>query len=593
MSLLSYSLDYLLLIFSNKSKFVMDIISNLFDMAPFVALFITLSLGYMVGKITIGRFVLGGVAGTLLMGVIIGQFGVQIDPGVKSIFFALFIYAVGYQGGAQFFKALNFRTINILLSAVVMTVSGLLCVLAAAWLFDLDRGTAAGLAAGGLTQSAIIGTAGDAIARLGGVSEEAKHLMQTNVAVGYAVTYIFGSLGPILMVTWVFPTLMKWDIRSEAIKMAEANSDGNAELGAGEFNAMTKLETRAFEIKAESKVNGLTLAQINQDSIDACIEVIERDGKAIEADKFTKLQQGDVLVITGTRKAIGQLKGDSVGSEVVLPEEYEVIEENRQLIADNKQLIGRTLGQIKSEANKGTYRGVYVTDYLREGVSIPVHADLVVKKNDVIQLTGSPSDINRVQGTIGKPMNSATMTDFIVLGMGMVLGLLIGLINFKIAGIPVTIGSGAGCLVSGLIVGWLRSRNPHVAQFPESAASFIRDFGLAAFVGIVGLEAGPQAVDTIKEHGMSLLFLGVAVTIIPQIISFFFSYFVLRIKNPIEALGCVTGGRSANPAFAALMEKTGNATPVFSFTVTYAVANVLLTLWGPIIVGIISVNAGM
>ncbi|MEZ9778447.1 aspartate-alanine antiporter, partial [Vibrio sp. 10N.261.51.A3] len=497
----------------------MDIISNLFDMAPFVALFITLSLGYMVGKITIGRFVLGGVAGTLLMGVIIGQFGVQIDPGVKSIFFALFIYAVGYQGGAQFFKALNFRTINILLSAVVMTVSGLLCVLAAAWLFDLDRGTAAGLAAGGLTQSAIIGTAGDAIARLGGVSEEAKHLMQTNVAVGYAVTYIFGSLGPILMVTWVFPTLMKWDIRAEAIKMAEANSDGNAELGAGEFNAMTKLETRAFEIKAESKVNGLTLAQINQDSIDACIEVIERDGKAIEADKFTKFQQGDVLVITGTRKAIGQLKGDSVGSEVVLPEEYEVIEENRQLIADNKQLIGRTLGQIKSEANKGTYRGVYVTDYLREGVSIPVHADLVVKKNDVIQLTGSPSDINRVQGTIGKPMNSATMTDFIVLGMGMVLGLLIGLINFKIAGIPVTIGSGAGCLVSGLIVGWLRSRNPHVAQFPESAASFIRDFGLAAFVGIVGLEAGPQAVDTIKEHGMSLLFLGVAVTIIPQIIS--------------------------------------------------------------------------
>ncbi|WP_264875815.1 aspartate-alanine antiporter [Vibrio agarivorans] len=571
----------------------MSLISDLFNLSPFIALFITLSLGYLVGKITIGRFVLGGVAGTLLMGVVIGQFGVHIDPGVKSIFFALFIYAVGYQGGAQFFKALNFKTINILLSAVVMTVSGLLCVLAAAWMFDLDRGTAAGLAAGGLTQSAIIGTAGDAIGRLGGLTEEAKHLMQTNVAVGYAVTYIFGSLGPILMVTWVFPTLMKWDIRAEAIKMAEANSDGKAELGAGEFNAMTKLETRAFEIKAESKVNGLTLAQINQDSVDACIEVIERDGKAIEADKFTKLQQGDVLVITGTRKAIGQLKGDSVGSEVVLPEEYEIIEENRQLIADNKQLIGRTLGQIKSAANKGTYRGVYVTDYLREGASIPVHADLVVKKNDVIQLTGSPSDINRVQGTIGKPMNSATMTDFIVLGMGMVLGLLIGLINFKIAGIPVTIGSGAGCLVSGLIVGWLRSRNPHVAQFPESAAGFIRDFSLAAFVGIVGLEAGPQAVDTIKEHGMTLLFLGAGVTIIPQIISFFFSYFVLRIKNPIEALGCVTGGRSANPAFAALMEKTGNATPVFSFTVTYAVANVLLTLWGPIIVGIISVNAGM
>ncbi|MEZ9567656.1 aspartate-alanine antiporter [Vibrio splendidus] len=571
----------------------MDIISNLFDMAPFVALFITLSLGYMVGKITIGRFVLGGVAGTLLMGVIIGQFGVDIDPGVKSIFFALFIYAVGYQGGAQFFKALNFRTINILLSAVVMTVSGLLCVLAAAWLFDLDRGTAAGLAAGGLTQSAIIGTAGDAIARLGGVSEEAKHLMQTNVAVGYAVTYIFGSLGPILMVTWVFPTLMKWDIRAEAIALEEKNSSGKRELAPGEFNAVTALVTRAFKVSSGDKLVGNTLAQLNDTSLSACIELIERDGHELNADKFTVLKEGDIIVVTGRRNAVQDLQGSAHGKEVSLPESYEIIEENRQLIADNRKLVGQSLREIKQHSNEGLYRGVYITDYIREGVALALTPELVVKKNDIIQVTGTANDINRVEKNIGQRMGSASMTDFVILGLGMVVGLLIGLISFKIAGIPVTIGSGAGCLISGLFVGWIRSRNPHIAQFPVGAVNFIRDFGLAAFVGIVGLQAGPQAVDTIKEHGMSLLFLGAAVTIIPQLISFFFSYFVLNIKNPVEALGCVTGGRSANPGFAALMEKTGNATPVFTFTVTYAVANVLLTLWGPIIVGVITLNAGM
>ncbi|MEZ9461511.1 aspartate-alanine antiporter [Vibrio splendidus] len=571
----------------------MDIISNLFDMAPFVALFITLSLGYMVGKITIGRFVLGGVAGTLLMGVIIGQFGVDIDPGVKSIFFALFIYAVGYQGGAQFFKALNFRTINILLSAVVMTVSGLLCVLAAAWLFDLDRGTAAGLAAGGLTQSAIIGTAGDAIARLGGVSEEAKHIMQTNVAVGYAVTYIFGSLGPILMVTWVFPTLMKWDIRAEAIALEEKNSSGKRELAPGEFNAVTALVTRAFKVSSGDKLVGNTLAQLNDTSLSACIELIERDGHELNADKFTVLKEGDIIVVTGRRNAVQELQGSAHGKEVSLPESYEIIEENRQLIADNRKLVGQSLREIKQHSNEGLYRGVYITDYIREGVPLALTPELVVKKNDIIQVTGTANDINRVEKNIGQRMGSASMTDFVILGLGMVVGLLIGLISFKIAGIPVTIGSGAGCLISGLFVGWIRSRNPHIAQFPVGAVNFIRDFGLAAFVGIVGLQAGPQAVDTIKEHGMSLLFLGAAVTIIPQLISFFFSYFVLKIKNPVEALGCVTGGRSANPGFAALMEKTGNATPVFTFTVTYAVANVLLTLWGPIIVGVITLNAGM
>ncbi|MCL4132102.1 UNVERIFIED_CONTAM: hypothetical protein GTU68_030785 [Idotea baltica] len=547
----------------------------------------------MVGKITIGRFVLGGVAGTLLMGVIIGQFGVDIDPGVKSIFFALFIYAVGYQGGAQFFKALNFRTINILLSAVVMTVSGLLCVLAAAWLFDLDRGTAAGLAAGGLTQSAIIGTAGDAIARLGGVSEEAKHIMQTNVAVGYAVTYIFGSLGPILMVTWVFPTLMKWDIRAEAIALEEKNSSGKRELAPGEFNAVTALVTRAFKVSSGDKLVGNTLAQLNDTSLSACIELIERDGHELNADKFTVLKEGDIIVVTGRRNAVQELQGSAHGKEVSLPESYEIIEENRQLIADNRKLVGQSLREIKQHSNEGLYRGVYITDYIREGVALALTPELVVKKNDIIQVTGTANDINRVEKNIGQRMGSASMTDFVILGLGMVVGLLIGLISFKIAGIPVTIGSGAGCLISGLFVGWIRSRNPHIAQFPVGAVNFIRDFGLAAFVGIVGLQAGPQAVDTIKEHGMSLLFLGAAVTIIPQLISFFFSYFVLNIKNPVEALGCVTGGRSANPGFAALMEKTGNATPVFTFTVTYAVANVLLTLWGPIIVGVITLNAGM
>ncbi|QIR15667.1 aspartate-alanine antiporter [Shewanella aestuarii] len=565
----------------------MSIISNLFAISPYIALFITLALGYLVGKITIGRFVLGGVAGTLLMGVLIGQFGVQIDPGVKTIFFALFIYAVGYQGGPQFFRALNFKTINILLSAVVMTVTGLLCVLAAAMIFDLDTGTAAGLAAGGLTQSAIIGTAGDAISKLGGMTEEAQSLMQTNVAVGYAVTYIFGSLGPILMVSWLIPSFMKWDIREEALKLAEKMSDGKPELAPGEFNAMTDLVSRAYKIPADSKLIGQNIQDVNRELIDTAIEMISRDGQSIEIDKSVVIKAGDILVVTGLRQAIaGHI--ESAKHEVALPRGMVLIEENRQLVANDKRLIGKTLAQIKAETNADTLRGVYVTNVIRGGNSQNISADFIVKKDDIIQVTGSPKDINRIEKGIGKRLVSLFSTDYVLFGLGMVGGLLIGLINFKIAGIPVTIGSGAGCLVSGLFVGWLRSRKPNMASLPLGASNFLRDFGLAVFVGIVGLQAGPQAIDMVKENGLTLLFLGVAVTIIPQIVSFFISYYVLKIKNPIEALACVAGGRSANPGFAALLEKAGNATPVFAFTVTYAIANVLLTLWGPIIVGIIS-----
>ncbi|UPW16714.1 aspartate-alanine antiporter [Agarivorans sp. TSD2052] len=570
----------------------MSIAHQLIQSSPYIALFITLALGYLVGKITIGRFVLGGVAGTLLMGVLVGQLGVSIDPGVKSIFFALFIYAVGFQGGPQFFGALNRKTVNVLLSAVVMTTVGLLVVLGAAWMFDLDRGTAAGLAAGGLTQSAIIGTAGDAIGKLGGITEQAKNIMQTNVAVGYAVTYIFGSLGPILMVTWIIPTLMKWDIRKEALELAEKNNAGKAELAAGEFNAITALDSRAFSINESSTLLNQTIAQANDSLIDTAIELVQRDGQQLDADETLRVQQGDVVVVTGRRTAVKQ-QASQLGDEIEIPPSVELVEENRQLIATNSTLIGKTLGQIKQAAQKSLTRGVYVTSITRGGNSLDISADLVVEKHDIVQITGKAADLNRVANTIGQRLGSAYVTDFVLLGLGMAVGLLIGLIHFKIAGIPVTIGSGAGCLISGLMVGWLRSKNPKVAAFPLGASNFIRDFGLAVFVGIVGLQAGPQAIDAIREHGLTLLMLGAGVTLIPQIVGFFFSYYVLRVRNPIEALAAVAGGRSANPGFAALLEKAGNSTPVFAFTVTYAIANVLLTLWGPVIIGIITTNVAM
>jgi len=218
----------------------MNVLHRLVTAEPLLALFVTIALGYLVGKIKIGSFVLGGIAGTLLVGVIIGQLGVNIDSGIKNIFFALFIYAVGYQGGPQFFHALNRRSLNQLASAFVMCFVGLLCVLAAAWMFGLDRGMAAGLAAGGLTQSAIIGTAGDAITKLG-LSPELTKTMQTNVAVGYAVCYIFGSLGPIIMVSWFLPLIMKWNIRQEAVKLAKLLSGGHAELDPGQFNALQRV----------------------------------------------------------------------------------------------------------------------------------------------------------------------------------------------------------------------------------------------------------------------------------------------------------------------------------------------------------------
>jgi putative transport protein len=567
----------------------MNVLHRLVTAEPLLALFVTIALGYLVGKIKIGSFVLGGIAGTLLVGVIIGQLGVNIDSGIKNIFFALFIYAVGYQGGPQFFHALNRRSLNQLASAFVMCFVGLLCVLAAAWMFGLDRGMAAGLAAGGLTQSAIIGTAGDAITKLG-LSPELTKTMQTNVAVGYAVCYIFGSLGPIIMVSWFLPLIMKWNIRQEAVKLAKLLSGGHAELDPGQFNAARQISTRIYEIAAGSEAAGKTALSIDQALSNASVEAVYREGKALDLTDTTVIQVGDRVAITGV---IGVMESacSLLGREMAAANGSLLVQENREIILPNRALNNREVGEIREHVKVETRHGVFLTAVKRMGHDLPVLDKLELKRGDELHFAGSPTDLNRVQSKIGYKITAAAVTDFIFFGIGMLIGMLLGLIEFKIWGIPISIGSGGGCLLSGLFFGWLRSVHPRFAALPIGASNFLRDFGLAVFVGIVGIAAGPQALVAIQKYGLTLFFLGVAVTLIPQVITFFFSYYVLRIQNPIEALACVAGGRSANPAFAALLAKAGNATPVVSFTVTYAVANVFLTLWGPLIVGIITKNA--
>lgn len=570
----------------------MESMATILTQQPLIALFITIALGYAVGKIRVGTFVLGGIAGTLLVGVLLGQLGaIQIDDSIKAIFFALFIYAVGFQGGPQFFHALNRRSLNQLVSAFVMCGSGLLCVLFAAWAFDLDRGMAAGLAAGGLTQSAIIGTAGDAIAKLG-LAPELTKIMQTNVAVGYAVCYIFGSLGPILMVTWFLPMVMKWDVRQEALALAKTLSGGHPELEPGEFNAVASIQTRFFEVQAGGPANGQTAQAVETMMDDAAIEAVVRDGKTVALGAEVVLRSGDQVAVTGPIAVVSRLAA-YFGAETAPPNGFQLTQESRELILTNPAYSHRALAEIHRDVDLATRHGVFLHQVKRMGLELPLLPQLQLKTGDELHFTGAPADLDRIQPKVGYKISTAAMTDFIFFGFGMVLGMLMGMIQFKLWGIPVSIGAGGGCLLSGLLFGWLRSVHPRYAALPVGASNFLRDFGLAAFVGVVGITAGPQALVAIHQYGLTLLFLGVGVTLIPQLVTFFFSYYVLRIRNPIEALACVAGGRSANPAFAALLAKAGNATPVVSFTVTYAVANVFLTLWGPIVVGIVTKNAAL
>lgn len=565
----------------------MEIIYEQLRNFPFITLFLALCLGYLFGKLKLGKFQLGGIAGTLIVGVILGQVGgIHVSEDVQNIFFSLFIFMVGYLGGPQFFASLKPSAIKYLIAALGMTVLGLITVIAVSKWVGLDAGLSAGLAAGGLTQSAIIGTAGNAIDKLGLAADVANNL-KTNVAVGYSITYIFGSIGPILMVS-IIAIVMKWDIRKEAIKLA-AKLGGTTELGEGEFKPISRVSTRAYKINKNSKFVNRTCADLEKafDS-DLTVEQIINDKESIDTDASIQIKENDILVISGLVSAFSKV-GSDIGEEISeFGRNVDFTEEVRRIIVTNKKIHGLTVEQLHDKAKIAERHGVYISGINRMSKPLPVLKGTEIHAGDEIDLVGKKKDLDRAQKIIGYKAPSITATEFVTLGLGMVAGFIIGEIGFKIHGTHVALGSGLGCLVSGLTIGFLRTRYPKIGAVNTGAAQFLQSFGLAVFVGVVGLNAGKPALDAIKEHGVTLLLLGVAVTMIPMIIQFFLNYKLFKIKNPIEALGVLTGSRSANPGYAALLEKAGNSTGTATFTMTYAVANITLTLWGPIIIAIMS-----
>lgn len=558
----------------------MEFLQSMLRQSPEIALFLSLAIGYWVGKFQFGKFQLGGVAGSLLAAVLISQVGVTIDNGVKSVLFALFIYAVGFESGPQFFRSLGRQSIREIVMAAVLAISGLATVVVLSRMFGLDKGLAAGIAAGGLTQSAVIGTASAAITKLGLAAEEVQRL-QANVAIGYAVTYIFGSFGAIIVCVNILEWFMGRSIRDDAIK-AEAEMLAGANVyGVGEQPALPALVGRLFVI---DQAAGKTVGEI-EGSAEATISIerIKRSGKLIGNSPDLKLRSDDVVLVVGRRPAV-VAAAPALGTEIQSSEGMDVIVVTRDVVIANPDFVGHTVAQIREETSRNLRHGVFVIEVKRGGQKLTLASDTMIEAGDVVTLYGTTDDVQRVAKQVGTTIVPSDKTDFVYHGLGLAVGLLIGLIVVRLGSIPLTLGSGGGALLSGLIFGWYRTRNMAIGNMPTAASTLLRDLGLAGFVAVVGLQSGQQAVTTVAQHGLSIFLIGVVVTIVPLLITMAVGRYILRYENVAVFAGALSGSRSANPAFGEVLDKAGNSVPTVPFAITYALANVFLTLLGPLVV---------
>jgi putative transport protein len=549
---------------------------------PEIAIFLALGLGYFFGKFTFKGIGLGSVTATLLAGVLIGQIGIQISQPLKAFVFLMFLFAVGYGVGPQFVRGVAKDGLPQAIFTVVQCVFSLLAPFLIAKAVGYDLGYAAGFYSGSQTISAAMGLSTDAINRLGLPPEEVKTMLD-GMPIAYAVTYMFGTVGSALVIALVGPALFRIDLEKACKDYEAKNGGGPGTDKGGAGSAWHKWELRAFRLKQGSKVNGKRAVEAEAMLPDARVFVLRlrRDGRIEEATADTVLKDGDVVAIAGARSVLVDVIG-AAAEEVDDPDLLAIPVEGVDVYVTSKEVHGKTLEEL---AKASKVRGVFLRKIARgaTSVSIPILPTTKVERGDILTLVGRSTDVRAATQLLGVADRATDVADMAFVGFAVTIGALIGALVLKVGGVPLTLSTAGGALISGLVFGWYRSTKPTFGRIPSSTVWFMNSVGLNIFIAIVGISAGPGFVNGLKTQGLSLFLWGALATTAPLVLGMFVGKFFFRFHDAV-LLGIVSGARTTTASLGLVCDRAKSQVPALGYTVTYAVGNTLLTIWGMVLI---------
>lgn len=552
---------------------------------PSLIIFAALAAGYALGKVKFGTFSLGSTTSILLVSIVLGAVilqGTEYDLGlIKNISFGFFIFAIGYKVGPDFVGGLKRGGMKYVAIALFFSVTALLTAIVIAKVFSLNQGYSGGLIGGALTQSSVIGTADAAIQHMTTGQVTSALNLKSDVAVAYAVTYVFGTAGLIIV--------LKLICKLWRVNLPEAARKAEAELGTIDssdtieaFHWSNLVMPRAFRVEKPG-VAGMKVSDVEAlFPHKVVIDRIRKGGTIVDdVTPDLTLEKGDIVVLTSYRQ---RLLG---AQEIIGPEEEdrvvtEMIGEILGICLTRKDLDGKTITEVFRRYG----HGCFLRSVTRQGHELPYARRLQVRTGDTINVIGNRPDVEKLVDAIGYAERQTEVTDLVAVGLGLIAGTLLGLLVITIGGIPVTLGLGGGVLVVGIFFGWLRSTRPVWGMIPGPTQWIFINLGLNLFIACVGISAGPRAIAALKQAGVSILLAGVCLTTVPHLLTWIFGRYLVKL-NPALLLGAMTGAGTCTAALNSVKEDAKSVVPVIGYTVPYAIGNVLLTVWGALIVSII------
>jgi putative transport protein len=543
---------------------------------PELSIFLALAFGFWLGPKKIAGFGLGSVTATLLFAVLIGQFGITIAGPIKSTFFLIFLFAVGYGVGPQFFAGLSKDGPRQIAFSVLVLALCLLVPFACAKFAGLDLGYAAGLYAGSQTISAAIGVATDQINHMGLTPEQAKSYADS-IPIGYAVTYIFGTIGSAIILAQLGPKLLGIDL-VKACAEYEKELGGDIGHDAGQLTTYRQIEVRAFKVSPNSQIIGKKARDIAP-NVRVFIERVRRGKEIIEADGDTVILADDIVAVSGHR---------SVLVEQIEPHATEV--DDRELLdapatkvdvfVTNKAFNNKTIREL---ADSPDARGIYLSKITRHMVEIPILPNTEILRGDILTLVGSERHIAVAAKALGYADRPVQDTDLVTVAGGIFIGGLIGALAIKLGGIPLTLSTSGGALLAGLLLSYGRTVHPTFGRIPAPALALMNTLGLNVFIAVVGINAGPGFVAGLQQVGISLFLWGIVATSVPMIAAVYLGHYVFKF-HPAILFGVCAGVRTTTAALGMIQEAAKSKVPALGYGMPYAIGNTLLTIFGLVIV---------
>lgn len=547
---------------------------------PYILLFFTVGMAVLVGKFSVKGYGLGMVAAAVVVGAALATwastYGVklQLDNFAKSLFYYLFMYGVGLRVGPAFFNSLKKDGITFTILAVICAVLGLVLVVAMSGLLGLPAGAAGGVLAGSQTMSAAIGTAEMAVEQgayqlpPGTTAEQVSGM----IALGYGVTYIWGTVGIILICKYL-PRWWGVDARKAALEYEKAHGVRNVDDAA--LSGYRGGGLRAYRLD-NTATAGQSIGDFRRQYPQYRIANVRRGDESLGAGPDVILQAGDVIALGGRLEDLTTNLG-LIGSEVDDPQALNVPLDQAEILVTEKEFVGKPLKTLAGEDFAGQLQ---VTRLERSGEPMPVGAETELKRLDVLSVTGLASAVDKAAALLGKVARPSTTTDLLTLSLGMVLGLLIGKINVPIGDFSVGLGNAGGLLLSGILVSSVVSRLRFFGSTPNAARNILEDLGLVTFIAIVGINAGATLLEQLTGSIAVKIFLaGFVASTVPPFITWAIGYHFFKI-NPAVLMGGVAGSRSHSGPAREAAKEINSTVPWVGFPVGYAVSGVLYTVFG-------------